>query len=348
MLCSRRKEKIITSKAATKSEPPVEPTSLHVETFILLQRELADNVHCLFMFVEHPEVEPTNNRSECNARREAEIRKGAQHADRTWHPLLADFGIGAIADRSLLEQQGIAAAGSTQTLLEVGSSRTGTRLYQPPEASVGRPATIQGDVYALGVSLYQLLLGAFSKPIGMGWERDFHRSAGVVVGSEPISAAGAKNLQSPSDRENLPTPNSTLESTSPELLELLQADIAECVDHDPARRLAGAALLAERLSTLDQRITTLQARRRAARQAVHQRRLRQALAVVVVALVIVGGLGLFAYLQWQRKDEDAAAADRSRKESRKNEQTALDLSKTKVQRQIKCASRIGAVLWVSM
>jgi len=49
-----------------------------METFILLQRELADNVDCLFVFVEHPEVEPTNNRSERNARREAEIRKGAR------------------------------------------------------------------------------------------------------------------------------------------------------------------------------------------------------------------------------------------------------------------------------
>jgi hypothetical protein len=48
-----------------------------METFILLQRELADNVDCLFVFVEHPEVEPTNNRSERNARCEAEIRKGA-------------------------------------------------------------------------------------------------------------------------------------------------------------------------------------------------------------------------------------------------------------------------------
>ena len=49
-----------------------------METFILLQRELADNVDCLFVFVEYPEVEPTNNRSERNARREAEIRKGAR------------------------------------------------------------------------------------------------------------------------------------------------------------------------------------------------------------------------------------------------------------------------------
>lgn len=77
-LCSRCDEQVLTTKAAAKQEPAVEPTPAHVETFILLQRELADNVDCLFVFVEHPEVEPTNNRSERNARREAEIRKGAR------------------------------------------------------------------------------------------------------------------------------------------------------------------------------------------------------------------------------------------------------------------------------
>ena len=77
-LCDRREETIITAKAAAKAEPAIEPTAEHVATFILLQRELADNVDCLFVFVEHPEVEPTNNRSERNVRREAEIRKGAR------------------------------------------------------------------------------------------------------------------------------------------------------------------------------------------------------------------------------------------------------------------------------
>ncbi len=77
-LCNRREERIITAKAAAKAEPAIEPTAEHVATFILLQRELAENVDCLFVFVEHPEVEPTNNRSERNVRREAEIRKGAR------------------------------------------------------------------------------------------------------------------------------------------------------------------------------------------------------------------------------------------------------------------------------
>ena len=77
-LCDRRGETIITANAAAKAEPAIEPTAEHVATFILLQRELANNVDCLFVFVEHPEVEPTNNRSERNVRREAEIRKGAR------------------------------------------------------------------------------------------------------------------------------------------------------------------------------------------------------------------------------------------------------------------------------
>jgi transposase len=72
-LCHRHQEPIIKSE---KSGQPLTPA--HAETFILLQRELVGNLDCLFVFVEHPEVEPTNNRSERNARREAEIRKGAR------------------------------------------------------------------------------------------------------------------------------------------------------------------------------------------------------------------------------------------------------------------------------
>ena len=53
-------------------------TNDHEATFIRLQNELVDNLDCLFVFVEHPDVEPTNNRSERNVRREAEIRKGGR------------------------------------------------------------------------------------------------------------------------------------------------------------------------------------------------------------------------------------------------------------------------------
>lgn len=47
-------------------------------TFIRLQNELVNGLEALFVFVKHPQVEPTNNRSERNVRREAEVRKGGR------------------------------------------------------------------------------------------------------------------------------------------------------------------------------------------------------------------------------------------------------------------------------
>jgi len=75
-LCSRHDEVIV--KPKPNADANAEVTPKHLETFILLQRELVNNLDCLFVFVEHPDVEPTNNRSERNLRREAEIRKGAR------------------------------------------------------------------------------------------------------------------------------------------------------------------------------------------------------------------------------------------------------------------------------
>jgi hypothetical protein len=50
----------------------------HQQTFIRLQNELVNGIESLFVFVRHPQVEPTNNRSERNVRREAEVRKGGR------------------------------------------------------------------------------------------------------------------------------------------------------------------------------------------------------------------------------------------------------------------------------
>ncbi len=66
-LCTRHGEPIVPDET-----PP------HLADFIRLQNELMDNPDCLFVFVTHPTVEATNNRSERNVRREAEVRKGAR------------------------------------------------------------------------------------------------------------------------------------------------------------------------------------------------------------------------------------------------------------------------------
>lgn len=52
--------------------------SVHEQTFIRLQKELIRGLDDLFVFVAHPEVEPTNNRSERNVRPEAMARQGGR------------------------------------------------------------------------------------------------------------------------------------------------------------------------------------------------------------------------------------------------------------------------------
>jgi serine/threonine-protein kinase len=83
---------------------------------------------------------------------------------------LTDFGIGQVVSAEHLA--GITRAGFTQTLIATASSRTGTQLYLAPELLVGEPATTRSDLYALGVVLYQLLVGAFPRPLTSDWTRD--------------------------------------------------------------------------------------------------------------------------------------------------------------------------------
>jgi transposase len=59
-------------------QPIEESTSDEEATLIRLQNELVENLECLFVFVEHPEVERTNNRTERQFHREAEVRKGGR------------------------------------------------------------------------------------------------------------------------------------------------------------------------------------------------------------------------------------------------------------------------------
>jgi len=86
---------------------------------------------------------------------------------------LCDFGIGVLADRTRLRQLDITEVGFTEDLLGGNdSSRTGTRVYEAPEYMVGKPPTTQGDVFALGILLYQMVIGDLNRPLAPGWERD--------------------------------------------------------------------------------------------------------------------------------------------------------------------------------
>ena len=91
--------------------------------------------------------------------------------------VLTDFGIGQILDRQRLREHGITALGwgTAATLgatADDPSRQAGTHLYMAPELWVGRPPSIQSDLYALGVMLYQVTVADLSRPLAPGWERD--------------------------------------------------------------------------------------------------------------------------------------------------------------------------------
>ena len=86
---------------------------------------------------------------------------------------ITDFGVGLVVDRDVLERRGISAAGMTKTLVAGSSgSSSGTPLYMAPELLEGKTPTTRSDIYALGVILYQLLAGDFTRALAPGWERE--------------------------------------------------------------------------------------------------------------------------------------------------------------------------------
>lgn len=223
-------------------------------------------------------------------------------------PKLADFGIGMLADRAALVKAGVTAAGFTLPGLTMNdSSRTGTRLYAPPESLVavriegsteGPPAfTSKGDVYAIGVMLFQMVVGDLDRPLAAGWERS-------------VDAAIADPL----------------------LRGILRADIAEMVEGDPNLRLASASEAARRLGSLAQRRDQLaqqEAIRRAAAEAearavqaeARRRKMRTVAAVTLAFLVVVaaGGALFIAQLGMERdaavKAKNEAETERGRAET---------------------------------
>jgi len=82
---------------------------------------------------------------------------------------LCDFGSGGVLDIQRLEALGITRLGFTKTVA-ANEATGGTPLYVAPEVIAGQPFTVQADIYALGVMLYQMIVGDLSRSLAPGWE----------------------------------------------------------------------------------------------------------------------------------------------------------------------------------
>lgn len=200
-------------------------------------------------------------------------------ADGTPQARLTDFGIGRLTDRERLLQPGFTVLGFTEQTLDDESSTGGTLQYMAPELHTGQPATIQADVFSLGVLLYQCVVGDLERPLALGWNRQIDD-------------------------------------------DLLAEDIALCVDGDPDRRLPGAAELAERLRTLEERRAAREAEQAAEEAQKRSQRRRKLLARLgAVAAVLLVVISVFALQTAKARDREQQA--RQQAEARRQQAETL-------------------------
>ncbi len=107
----------------------------------------------------HKDLKPANLLMDLDAEGRARIK-------------LADFGSGYLLDPANLDRLQITRLGFTRTEAASGDANSGTPLYVAPERLAGQLPTVQSDIYALGIILFQLLVGDLKRPLSPGWEAD--------------------------------------------------------------------------------------------------------------------------------------------------------------------------------
>lgn len=178
---------------------------------------------------------------------------------------LVDFGSGRLLDDALLASFHITNPGSLDTDLGKDEPRSGTLAYRAPELVGDAVPTVKSDIYALGLILYQLVVGDFGAALAPGWEAQV---------SDPL-------LRDDIGRAAAGSPEQRLASA---------ADLADRIERLDERR-ANAALAAERASFLAAQ--TLRNERRAARRPW----VRAAAASLVLGLVGTSAFAVYAVKQ---------------------------------------------------
>lgn len=187
-----------------------------------------------------------------------------------WRVKVADFGSGSLADPSRLDALGITNLGFTQT----GSPEsllTGTLAYLAPEVLAGHSSTTLSDVYALGVILYQLLVGDFRKPLSAGWESDI---------SDPLLREDIAEAASGDPGRRLKT----------------AAELVEHLENLPQRRLER-----DRIQVAEQRMANVE-------RALEKSRARRPWIVVAISALLAGMAASF--IQYRKAVSERDIADR--------------------------------------
>jgi serine/threonine protein kinase/class 3 adenylate cyclase len=96
---------------------------------------------------------------------------------------LTDFGVGALTDPARAAASGLTSL--SERVDDHYQQGAGTRLYMAPELLEGKTASVQADIYALGVVLYQLTVGDLRRALAPDWRE----SVGDPLLAEDIALA---------------------------------------------------------------------------------------------------------------------------------------------------------------
>lgn len=86
----------------------------------------------------------------------------------SWRLVLADLGAGEALPSPRLAELGITLSIATEQMPQ----RAGSLLYLAPEVIAGEMPTQRSDVFALGLLVYQLVVGDLRRSLAPGWETD--------------------------------------------------------------------------------------------------------------------------------------------------------------------------------
>lgn len=195
------------------------------------------------------------------------------------HLKLADFGSGGVVDAARFDAFGITRMGFSV----LAGDTHATPIWLAPEALTGQPATVQGDIYSLGVMLYQLVAGDLKRPLAPGWELEVEDA---LLREDIAAAVAGDRTRRLGDASALAARLRTLEP----------------------RRLEREAQHAERIR-LEQEQLDAQERARRAELTIARLRGRRTWMLTALATLIVGfAVSLSLYLETRRARDEATRA----------------------------------------